>query len=172
MSKLKRHTKTPIVLKNESLKDFFARGRKVAKILDEERRPSKTKVIAKVAKSVLPRRLRKADSAVTVNLASFKLAGYSLPMRTISFEDTEDLVKFLTENKLSLLSTVRKKPFSISDLAKALHRSRSAVDKDIQLLESVGILKSEYVINPGHGRCRMVTAFDKNPIKLTVEATI
>lgn len=142
MKKLKKNIETPIVLKNESLKDFFARGRKIAKILDQEK------------------------------LSSFKLAEYPLPIRTISFEDVHDLVKFLTDSKLNLVSAVRKKTFSISDLAKTLHRSRSAVDKDTRLLESVGILKSKYVVNPGHGRCRMVTAFDKKPIKLMVEATI
>ena len=33
MNKLKKHTKTPIVLKNESLKDFFTRGRSYRQIL-------------------------------------------------------------------------------------------------------------------------------------------
>jgi predicted transcriptional regulator len=166
MNKLKRNIEMPIILKNESLKDFFARGKKIAKLFDQGR-PSKIPY-----KSAFTKASTKSCETVRIRESSFKLAGYFLPIRTISFEDMRDLVKFLTDNKLNLISTVRKKSFSISDLAKTLHRSRSAVDKDIQLLESVGILKSEYVVNPGHGRCRMIAAFDKKPIKLTVEATI
>ena len=94
------------------------------------------------------------------------------PRRVISFEDIHDLVKFLTENKINLIATVRKRPNSITALAKILKRSRAAVNKDIQLLESLGIVKSEYVANPGHGRCRMVFAIDKTPITLQVQTII
>lgn len=92
--------------------------------------------------------------------------------RIISFEDPTDLIKFLTEAKFALLAAIRKKPDSISKLALKLHRSRAAVDKDIQLLESVGIVQSEYTINPGHGRSRVIRAVDANPIKLQVETLI
>ncbi|HEX4045556.1 MAG TPA: MarR family transcriptional regulator [Gammaproteobacteria bacterium] len=95
-----------------------------------------------------------------------------LPRRVISFEDPKDLIKFLTEAKLILLAAIRKKPDSISGLAHRLHRSRSAIDKDVQLLESIKIVESEYVINPGHGRCRIIKTIDSRPIKLQVEATI
>ena len=67
MKKLKRNSEAPIVLKNETLKDFFARGKKIAKILDQKQS------------------------------SLFELSGYSLPIRTISFEDVHDLVKFLTD---------------------------------------------------------------------------
>lgn len=92
--------------------------------------------------------------------------------RIISFEDPKDLIRFLTEAKLTLLAAIRKKPDSISGLAHTLHRSRSAIDKDVQLLEAIGIVASEYVTNPGHGRCRIIKAVDSNPIRLQVEATI
>lgn len=95
-----------------------------------------------------------------------------LPERIISFEDPKDLIKFLTEAKLILLAAIRKKPDSISGLANKLHRSRSAIDKDVQLLESVGIVQSEYVINPGHDRYRIIKAIDEKPIKLNVETII
>lgn len=134
MKKLKNDSEIPVVVKTESLKDFFKRGRNIAKLIDQKK--------------------------------------HIFPTRTISFEDVHDLTKFLTETKLNLISTIRKKSLSISDLSKTLKRSRSAVDKDIQLLESVGILKSKYVSNPGHGRHRIITAFDKSPIKLTVETMI
>ena len=94
------------------------------------------------------------------------------PRRTISFEDTEDLVKFITKAKLILIAAIRKKPNSISKLANQLHRSRVSIDKDIQMLESIGIVESEYVSNPGHGRCRIIKATDSRPIKLRVETVI
>lgn len=99
--------------------------------------------------------------------------GKSIPAsRIISFEDSEDLVNFLTKTKQALLAMLRKKPDSISKLAHKLHRSRAAVDRDVRQLESVGIVESEYVVNPGHGRCRIIKAIDSNPIKLRVETTL
>ncbi len=92
--------------------------------------------------------------------------------RIISFEDPEDLIEFLNKTKQALLAALRKKPDSISGLAHKLHRSRAAVNKDVQQLESVGIVTSEYVINPGHGRARIVKAVNSNPIKLYVETII
>lgn len=94
------------------------------------------------------------------------------PERIISFESADDLVKFLSIAKLMLLAAIRKKPDSISKLAIKLHRSRASIDKDIQLLESVGIVESEYVINPGHGRSRIIKAVDAKPVKLQVETVI
>ena len=92
--------------------------------------------------------------------------------RIISFEDPEDLIEFLTKTKQALLAALREKPDSISGLANKLHRSRAAIDKDVRQLESVGIVTSEYVINPGHGRSRIIKAVDSNPIKLHVETII
>ncbi len=94
------------------------------------------------------------------------------PRRVISFEDPLDLINFLTEKKLNLVASVRKKPRSISDLAKDLKRSRAAIDKDVQLLESVGIVKSKYIINPGHGKCKIISATDANPVRLQVQAFV
>lgn len=92
--------------------------------------------------------------------------------RIVSFEDPEDLIKFLAQTKRALLAAIRKKPKSISSLANELHRSRSAIDKDIQMLEAIGIVESEYIVNPGHGRCRIIKTADSNPIKLRVETII
>lgn len=92
--------------------------------------------------------------------------------RIISFEDAEDLIKFINVAKLALLNAIRKEPASISTLADKLHRSRASIDKDVQLLESIRIVESEYVVNPGHGRYRIVRAVDKAPVKLQVETII
>jgi predicted transcriptional regulator len=95
-----------------------------------------------------------------------------LTQRVVSFEDPEDLIKFLTQNKRALLAAIRKKPKSISSLAHELHRSRSAIDRDIQMLQDIGIVKSEYISNPGHGKCRIIKTADSHPIKLRVETVI
>lgn len=138
MTKLERKSKKSNALaftvKTEPLKEFFARGKRVALQLDKH--------------EVIPF------------------------TRVISFEDTKDLIKFLTEARLNLLAAIRKTPASITRLASKLHRSRSAIDKDVQLLEAIGIVESEYVVNPGHGRCRIIKAVDAQPIKLQVETFI
>lgn len=134
MNKSKKSDEIPVLVTSESVEEFFARGRRTAKLLDQ-------------GKSVQSRRI-------------------------ISFEDPSDLVRFLTKNKLKLVSAVRKKPNSVTGLATALKRSRSAIDKDIQELESIGILKCKYVVNPGHGRCKMIMASDKKPVRLQVQAVI
>jgi predicted transcriptional regulator len=134
MKNSRKKSDIAVTVKTESSKDFFARGKYIAKMLDKNKEiPSS---------------------------------------RIISFENTEDLIEFLTKAKQALLAVLRKKPDSISELAHKLHRSRAAVNKDVRQLESVGIVISEYVINPGHGRARIVRAVDPNPIKLHVETAI
>ena len=123
-----------VSVKTESREDFFARGKRIAKILVKGKKISSSRII--------------------------------------SFEDTEDLIEFLTKTKQTLLAALRKKPDSISGLANKLHRSRAAIDKDVRQLESIGIVTSEYVVNPGHGRSRIVKAVNSNPIKLYVETVI
>ncbi len=134
MNASRKKDKVTIIVKTGTRDEFFARGKKIAKMLDERKTLT--------------------------------------PYRAIVFEDPDDLVLFLTKMKLSLLEALRKHPYAISDLAKKLHRSRASVDKDVRLLESVGIVKSEYVVNPGHGRHRIIKAIDPNPIKLLVETVI
>lgn len=71
-----------------------------------------------------------------------------------------------------MLAMIRKKPRTLTDLAKVLRRSRAAVDRDVKLLASVGIIKSNYVSNPGHGKHKLITATDQTPITLQVKTTI
>ena len=131
----KKKNNLPLTLATtETIEDFFQRGVRTAKLLDQK-------------KSVAARRV-------------------------ISFEDTVDLVSFLTKNKIKLVSVIRRHPNSITKLATALHRSRAAVDKDVKALEAVGILKSEYIVNPGHGLCRVISVVDENPIHLQVQTSI
>jgi predicted transcriptional regulator len=129
-------------------------------------------------KSIKPRVLIKTESQeefftrgkITARLLDRKKS--INPSRIISFEDTADLVRFLTQRKMELIAMIRNQPNSIAGLAKALNRSRAAVDRDVYALESVGLIKSEYTINPGHGRHKLIMAVDKKPIKLQVEAIL
>ena len=134
MKKSEKNKEIIFTVKTETVKDFFARGKQVAAMLDKGE----------------------------------KIA----PQKIISFEDSNDLIKFISKTRLMLLAAIRKSPDSISHLAHRLHRSRSAIDKDVQLLEEVGIVKSEYMANPGHGRCRIIRAADSKPIRLQVETVI
>src|SRR5438128_4723387 len=61
--------------------------------------------------------------------------------RIVSFEDVRDLLAILTEKRLQLLQTLKETPGSITDLAKILKRDRSAVTRDIQILERYGIIE-------------------------------
>lgn len=133
MSNIKK-TKIPVVVTNETLDNFFTRGKQSAALLDQKKTLS--------------------------------------PRRVISFEDKKDLAAFLTQNKFKLVATVRKRPETVTRLAAILKRSRAAVDKDIQELESIGIIKTELKINPGHGKCRIVRAVDEIPVNLQVQTVI
>lgn len=57
-----------------------------------------------------------------------------------------------------MLRAVRAKPIAISDLAGDLKRDRQAVRRDVNLLESFGLVETREEPNPGHGRKRIVAA--------------
>jgi predicted transcriptional regulator len=76
----------------------------------------------------------------------------------ISFEDPRDITRLLSTAKLTLLATVRNAPASITDLAKTLHRDRSAVKRDVSDLVSIGVLSVRDVPHPGHGIKKEVSA--------------
>ncbi len=73
----------------------------------------------------------------------------------ISFEDASEMMKVLSAERLRLLRA-SKTATPVSVLAGALKRNARAVSRDINLLESFGLLRTHYVPNPGHGRRRIV----------------
>ena len=75
---------------------------------------------------------------------------------TVSFEDTADLMKVLSPQRICLLRMAKQEAVSVSRLARALHRDIRAVSRDVDLLEKVGLLRTRYHANPGHGRLRIV----------------
>ena len=79
------------------------------------------------------------------------------PSRVVAFEDVESLLRVLTEKRVLLLRQVNQTPTSISVLAKKLKRDRSAVTRDVQLLERFGVIQVTEKPLPGHGRQKWIT---------------
>ena len=79
------------------------------------------------------------------------------PSRVVAFEDVESLLHVLTAKRVLLLRQVHESPTSISVLAKKLKRDRSAVTRDIQVLERFGVVQVTEKPLPGHGRQKWIT---------------
>jgi len=92
------------------------------------------------------------------------------PSKGITFESAADMVRLLTPSRLDLLQTVkRKRPtVSIKELAAILGRDVSAVRRDVTALEKLGIVSSRHVVNPGHGRVRVISA----PASISISAEL
>ena len=109
---------TKLTIKTGTEKDFFARGRRLAKAADR---------------------------------------GEPIPAeRIISFEDPADMLSLLTPATLELLRSVKEAPASITIIAARLQRDRSAVKRDVDQLESAGLVIVETKTLPGHGRMKEV----------------
>jgi predicted transcriptional regulator len=90
------------------------------------------------------------------------------PSRGITFESPEEMVRLLTPARLDLFSKVKNQTLSFKDLVQLLGRDASAVRRDVDALEKAGIVTSEQVVNPGHGRARMVSA----PARISISAEL
>jgi len=90
------------------------------------------------------------------------------PSRGITFESPAEMVRLLTPSRLDLFEKVKKRTVSIKDLAAALGRDVSAVRRDVVALEKFGIVASRQVVNPGHGRVRVVSA----PASISISAEL
>lgn len=77
--------------------------------------------------------------------------------RVVAFEDVGSLLHVLTEKRVLLLRQVNETPTSISVLAKKLKRDRSAVTRDVQVLEHFGVIQVTEKPLPGHGRQKWIT---------------
>ena len=92
-------------------------------------------------------------------LARLGDAGQSIPEeRTVSFEDSAQLLRLLTASRLDVFRSVKGEPGSITVIAGRLHRDRSAVKRDIDQLAQVGLLTIETKTLPGHGHMKEVRA--------------
>lgn len=90
-------------------------------------------------------------------------------IKTLTFEDPMEMLHFLSTTKIKLINRIRQQADSISNLAKDTHRKVSAVTRDVNELEKVGIVQTHSVINPGHGRRKII---ELTASKLKLEASI
>jgi predicted transcriptional regulator len=70
---------------------------------------------------------------------------------TLSFEDPQRMFTVLSEARRRLMLEVMHEARTINELSQRLHRNRSAITKDVGLLERMGLIVSERQANPGHG---------------------
>ena len=79
------------------------------------------------------------------------------PEFTVTFENPEDMLRCLTNQRARLIREIKAAEATpISELAAKLRRNRRAVDRDVSVLESAGLLRTRYESNPGHGRVKIV----------------
>ncbi len=78
--------------------------------------------------------------------------------RVIGFEDPADLMRLLTGARVDLIRQVKVQPGSITSIAQALSRDRSAVKRDVDELVRAGIVEVRETVLPGHGRQKEVRA--------------
>jgi predicted transcriptional regulator len=80
------------------------------------------------------------------------------PECIISFEDPQELLELITTAKMNIFKTVKSEPGSIAEIARRLHRDRSAVTRDINKLADAGLVSVEVKPFRGHGRMKVISA--------------
>jgi len=80
------------------------------------------------------------------------------PEFTLTFEDPGDMFAVMSPARLELFRAAKAAPSSITAIAQRLHRDRSTVKKDVDILVAAGLLDIEEVPLPGHGRQKFVRA--------------
>jgi len=70
---------------------------------------------------------------------------------TIAFEDPQRMFTVLSQARRRLIAEIMHEPKSIQELSGRLQRHRSAITKDVGLLERMGLVVSSKRTNPGHG---------------------
>ena len=70
---------------------------------------------------------------------------------TLTFEDPQRMFTALSEARRRLMQEILHEPRTISELSRRLRRNRSAITKDVGLLEDMGLIVSQRQANPGHG---------------------
>lgn len=80
------------------------------------------------------------------------------PEFTLTFEDPGDMFAVMSPARLELFRAAKSDPSSITAIAHRLHRDRSTVKKDVDILVAAGLLNIVEVPLPGHGRQKFVRA--------------
>ncbi len=77
---------------------------------------------------------------------------------TLSFEDPQRMFAVMSEARRRLMVEVMREPKTLSELSTRLHRNRSAITKDVGVLEGLGLIVSMRESNPGHGIQKVIRA--------------
>lgn len=80
------------------------------------------------------------------------------PEQIISFEDPQELLELVTAARMDLFRAVKEEPGSIAEIARRLHRDRSAVKRDVDILAEAGLIQVEVKPFRGHGRMKFIRA--------------
>ncbi len=88
---------------------------------------------------------------------------------TLSFEDPQKMFAVLSEGRRRLILEVMHEPRTINELTHRLRRNRSAITKDVGLLEKMGLIVSQRQANPGHGIQKVVRSI---ALKIEMVATL
>ena len=80
--------------------------------------------------------------------------------KIVSLENAEDLAKVVSAAKIDLFRSIRSHSGSITDISKRLNRDCSAVKRDIDVLQSIGLVDIRTMKNAGHGTKKEVIASD------------
>lgn len=90
------------------------------------------------------------------------------PQSVISFESLKAMRKFITDERLRILKTIRKyKPESIYALAKILHRDAKNVTDDVHYLTELGLIEIQKT-KEGRHKARPVVEYEKILVEITV----
>jgi len=79
-----------------------------------------------------------------------------VPMITV--EDPSDVAPLLTEARIGMFRAIKSAPASITAIAELLHRDRSAVKRDVDVLNLCCLVSVETAANAGHGTHKLVRA--------------
>jgi len=80
------------------------------------------------------------------------------PEFTLTFEYPGDMFSVMSPARLELFRAAKKEAASLTSLALRLHRDRSSVKKDVDLLVASGLLDVAEISLPGHGRQKFISA--------------
>ena len=75
---------------------------------------------------------------------------------TLSFEDPQKMFTVLSASRRRIMEEVLLEPKTINELVVRLHRDRTAITRDVGLLEQMGLIVSSRQSNPGHGVQKLV----------------
>ena len=78
------------------------------------------------------------------------------PSFGITFESPTQMAEVMTVQRLRVIEVARKKPYSVTALARELGRDPKSVRRDVAKLVEYGVVRTREEINPGHGRVKIV----------------